>query len=163
MCNGCSILFLNTARSANKRKRKSKLETTLEVFVDKIGSALKNEDTDLLLKMQAAQHEHELKMFSMLSQFLERSSHPPQPPFYQAPMQPSQPYSARAPPTHPSPFPVVPGPSNIRPLSFLQDLNQPLLFNSAQSHSHATQSFCETLANAHDYPPAFQSEDEDEM
>ncbi|XP_021168890.2 uncharacterized protein LOC110367413 isoform X2 [Fundulus heteroclitus] len=128
----------STVRSANKRKRKSKLETTLDVFVDKIGRALKNEETDLLLKMQAAQHDHERKMFSTLSQFLERSSHPPQPPFYHTPMEPSQPYSPRAPPTHSSSFPVVSGPSNIRPLSFLQDLHQLLVFNSAHPHSHVT-------------------------
>lgn len=76
------------------------MEATLEVFADKITSAFRNEDSDLLLKMQAAQHEHDHKMFMMLSQFMERSSHPPQPPHYQAPMQSSQLYNPRHPPSH---------------------------------------------------------------
>ncbi|XP_073723504.1 uncharacterized protein [Misgurnus anguillicaudatus] len=56
--------------TARSRKRKSKMVATLEVFADKITSALKDDDTDLLLKMQAAQHEHDSKMFAMISQFM---------------------------------------------------------------------------------------------
>ncbi|KAI7803007.1 hypothetical protein IRJ41_001539 [Triplophysa rosa] len=76
--------------SAKSRKRKTKMEATLEIFTEKISSALNNtDDTELQLKMQAAQHEHGLKMLSMFTQFLARSNSPC-PPFYQAPVQPSQ-------------------------------------------------------------------------
>ncbi|KAK7162454.1 hypothetical protein R3I93_006684 [Phoxinus phoxinus] len=42
--------------SAKSRKRKTKMEATLEIFAEKISSALNNtDDTELQLKMQAAQ------------------------------------------------------------------------------------------------------------
>lgn len=66
------------------------MEATLEIFTEKISSALNNtDDTELQLKLQAAQHEHELKMLSMFTQFLTRSNSPC-PPFHQAPVQLSQ-------------------------------------------------------------------------
>lgn len=77
------LLFL-TATSAKSRKRKTKMEATLEIFAEKISSALNNtDDTEIQLKMQAAQHE--LKMLSMFTQFLARSNSP-FPPIYQAPV-----------------------------------------------------------------------------
>ncbi|XP_065151884.1 uncharacterized protein [Paramisgurnus dabryanus] len=124
--------------TCKSRKRKSKMEATLEVFADKITSALKDDDTDLLLKMQAAQDEHGSKMFAMISQFMERPIQPPQPPFYQAPTQPSQIYNSIRPPTHHSTrFPVASSPSPTQPLPFFQDLNRPLPSNN--THPHLTQ------------------------
>lgn len=44
------------------------MEATLEIFAEKISSALNNtDDTELQLKMQAAQHEHELTKCSQCS------------------------------------------------------------------------------------------------
>ncbi|XP_056116089.1 uncharacterized protein LOC130091953 [Rhinichthys klamathensis goyatoka] len=131
--------------SAKSRKRKTKMEATLEIFTEKISSALNNtDDTELQLKMQAAQHEHELKMLSMFTQFLARSNSPC-PPFYQAPVQPSQ-YNPRQLPPQPtfynftqppkfsmgSPQPPPCNETTNQPLSFLQDLAQP--FNHPPAH-----------------------------
>lgn len=144
------------------------METTLEVFADKITSAFKNEDGDLLLKMQAAQHEHDRKMFMMFTQFIERSSHPPQPPHYQAPMHSSQLYNPRHPPHHSSLFPMASAPSPTQHQSFLQDLSQPLPFNNAHPHQSLTQSIFQTPANTdqhafnlQDHSPPFRPQDED--
>lgn len=95
-------LFL-AATSSKSRKRKAKMETALEVFAEKIGSTFNNDDTELQLKVQAAQHAHEIKMFTLFSQFMERSQHFPHPPNYQAPvlppsMQPPHLYNQRQPP-----------------------------------------------------------------
>ncbi|XP_060781303.1 uncharacterized protein LOC132889127 [Neoarius graeffei] len=113
-------------------KRKSKMESTLEVFADRISKAFKAED-DLLLKLQAAQHEHDRRMFQMFAQFMDRQ--PPQP-HYQAPIyNPNYPHHSRAYPMSLSPSPTQP---------FLQDLNQPL------PHAFHPQ----------DHPPSFRPEDE---
>ncbi len=65
-----------TGPSTTRRKRKNKMESTMELFAQKIGSTLtQTDDTELQLKMQAAQHAHELRMMSMLTQFL--ASRPP--------------------------------------------------------------------------------------
>ncbi|KAM9393859.1 uncharacterized protein KZ484_005000 [Pholidichthys leucotaenia] len=151
------------------------METTLEIFADKITSALKTDDSDLLLKIQAAQHEYNLKMFSMLAQFFERS-HSPQPPFYPAAVQPSHLYSPREPP------PLYPMTSfqsqpfnetSNQPLSFLQDLAQPLSFNNAPPHpSNLSQPIRQAPANPQDlvqhasfsqaHPPSFCPPDDEE-
>lgn len=113
----------------------------------KRSAALKNtDDIELQLKMQAAQHEHELKMLSMFTQFLARSNSPC-PPFYQAPVQPSQ-YNPRQLPPQPtfynftqppkfslgSPQPPPCYETTNQPLSFLQDLAQPLPYNHPPAH-----------------------------
>lgn len=72
------------------------METTLEVFAEKISNALNTDNAELHLRMQTAEHEHELKMFSVFTQFLERSNHSQHPPFYQAPVQPPH-YNPRQP------------------------------------------------------------------
>ncbi|XP_014882870.1 uncharacterized protein LOC106944150 [Poecilia latipinna] len=151
--------------SAKNRKRKSKLEATLEVFADKISTGLKSEDADLLLKMQAAQREHELKMFTILSQFLERSNHPPQQPFYHTPMPPSQPYSPRQHPAHHSSlFPMTSAPSPTIAVSYLPDLSSPLPFNNAHPHAqNLPQPFFQTPADMRAHSPPFQFQDEDEI
>lgn len=137
------------------------METALEVFAEKIGTTF-NDDTELQLKMQAAQHAHELKMFT---QFLERSHHYPHPPNYQAPVQPPlappppvQPpsmqsphlYNPNQPPrqhshisfTQPPPFHMA-SPKSLpfshetpsHPFSFLQELSHPLPFNHCPAHT----------------------------
>ncbi|XP_060791659.1 uncharacterized protein C18orf25 homolog isoform X2 [Neoarius graeffei] len=132
---GGTVSLHPPAAPAKTRKRKSKMESTLEVFADRISKAFKAEDNDLLLKMQAAQHEHDRRMFQMFAQFMDR--HPPQP-HYQAPMyNPNYPHHSRA-------YPMSPSPSPTQPLSFLQDLNQPL------PHAFHPQ----------DHPPSFRPEDE---
>ncbi len=49
-------------------KRKSKIETTLGVFSEKISSAF--DDSELYLRKQAALNENELNMLTMFTQFL---------------------------------------------------------------------------------------------
>lgn len=178
------LLFL-TATSAKSRKRKTKMEATLEIFAEKISSALNNtDDTDLQLKMQAAQHEHELKMLSMFTQFLARSNSP-FPPIYQAPVQPSQ-YNPRQLPLQPtfynftqspkfsmgSPQPPPCNQTTNQPLSFLQDLAQP--FNHPPAHPpDLPQSFSQVSAHpqgpaqqpfsqASGHPPFYQPPDDEE-
>ncbi|KAM9306986.1 protein ARK2N isoform 1-T2 [Pholidichthys leucotaenia] len=164
------------ATSAKSRKRKPKMETTLEIFADKITSALKTDDSDLLLKMQAAQHERDLKMLSMLTQFIERSHHSPQPPFYQAAVQLSHLYNPREPPPL---YPMASSQSqpfnetSNQPLSFLQDLAQPLCFNNAPPHpSNLIQPVRQAPANPQDpvqhasfsqaHPPSYHPPNDEE-
>lgn len=141
-------LFL-AATSSKSRKRKAKMETALEVFAEKIGSTFNNDDTELQLKVQAAQHAHEIKMFTLFSQFMERSQHYPHPPNYQAPvlppsMQPPHLYNQRQPPPQHSHSSFTQAPpfhmASLQSLpfshetpnqsfSFLQELSQPQPFN----------------------------------
>ncbi|XP_076738760.1 uncharacterized protein LOC143417001 [Maylandia zebra] len=124
--------------SAKSRKRKSKMESTLEIFADKITSALKNDESELLLKMQAAQHEHDLKVLSMLTQLITRQ----QPPFYQQAVQAPHLYCpTQSSVIHSPPYPMASSQSPLfemsnQSLSFQQDLAQPLPFGNALSPSH---------------------------
>ncbi|XP_049444045.1 bromodomain-containing protein 4-like [Epinephelus fuscoguttatus] len=152
-------------KSSKSRKRKTKMETALEVFAEKIGSTFNKDDTELQLKMQAAQHAHEIRMFTLFSQFMERSHHYPHPPNYQAPVQPpkAQPPPVQPPSMQPShlynqiqPLPqhshssfTQPPPFHMaspqplpfshetpnHPFSFLQGLSQPLPFNQSPAHT----------------------------
>ncbi|XP_011480345.1 uncharacterized protein LOC105355304 [Oryzias latipes] len=150
--------------TARSRKRKSRMEATLEVFANKITSALKQDDTDILLKMQAAQHEHERKMFTMMTQFMERSFQPPQPPLYQAPIHRSRVYSPIRSSTPSTQFPVASSPSPFPPVPFFQDLNR-LPFNNAHQHPHLNQSFYQapghTQAFNEDHLPPSQCKDDE--
>lgn len=102
-------------------------------------------------------------MFAMISQFMERSTQPPQPPFYQAPIQL---YNPIHPTHHSSQFPVASSPSPTQPLPFFQDLNQALPFNNTP---RLTQSFFQAPANTQgqqafnnkDHHPSFQSEEDE--
>lgn len=69
-----TIIFTET--SAKSRKRKLKMESTLEIFAEKITSALMTDESDLLLMMQATQHEHDLKVLSMSTQPITRQHSP---------------------------------------------------------------------------------------
>lgn len=108
--------------------------------------------------MQAAQQEHDCTMFTLLTQFLDRSQHIPQPPFYQAPVQPSQLYNPIQPPPHHSPlYTMASSPSlqfnetSNHPLSFLQDLDQPLPFSNAPPHPRSlSQSLKQAPVNPQD-------------
>ncbi|CAM4569479.1 unnamed protein product [Leuciscus chuanchicus] len=65
-----------TGPSTTRRKRKNKMESTIELFAQKIASTLSQTDAaEFQLKLQAAQQAHELRMMSMFTQFL--SSRPP--------------------------------------------------------------------------------------
>lgn len=131
-----TILFTHT--SAKSRKRKSKMESTLEIFADKITSALKNDESELLLKMQAAQHEHDLKVLYMLTQLITRQ----QPPFYQQAVQAPHLYCpTQSSVIHSPPYPMASSQSPLfemsnQSLSFQQDLAQPLPFGNALPPSH---------------------------
>ncbi|CAI5689075.1 unnamed protein product [Oreochromis niloticus] len=124
--------------SAKSRKRKSKMESTLEIFADKITSALKNDESELLLKMQAAQHEHDLKVLSMLTQLITRQ----QPPFYQQAVQVPHLYCpTQSSLIHSTPYPMAstqspPFEMSNQSLSFQQDLAQPLPFGNSLPPSH---------------------------
>lgn len=68
----------------NSRKRKSKMEATLDVFAKKMVEVLQH-DNEVLIQMQAAQHTHEMKMMSYLAQLMAPKPQPvlnsPPPPF----------------------------------------------------------------------------------
>ncbi|XP_023821919.1 uncharacterized protein LOC105358414 [Oryzias latipes] len=134
--NGSSTSTAST--SARSRKRKSKMEATLDAFANKITTALKEDDTDILLKMQAAQHEHEKKMFAMMTRFMERSF--PLPQSHQAPMNSSHLYSPIPSPTPFTRFPVASSPSPTPRRPFFPDLNR-LPFNNTFQHPHINQPF----------------------
>ncbi|XP_058600939.1 uncharacterized protein LOC131520599 [Onychostoma macrolepis] len=71
-----------TGASSTRRKRKNKMEATMDVFAKNIKEALsQSDDTELQLKLQAAQHAHKLKMMTLFTQFLAgRQAYQP-PPF----------------------------------------------------------------------------------
>lgn len=122
------------------------METTLECFAEKISESLKSDDS-ILLKMQEAQHEHDRKMFIMLTQYLDRASQAQQPPFYQVPMQPSQPYTPQHPPSQHStlyPSSLQFNNTSTHTTSVLQELSQPLPYNTPAY----TQSFGHPSANS---------------
>ncbi|XP_014826200.1 PREDICTED: uncharacterized protein LOC106905736 [Poecilia mexicana] len=124
--NSCASSTSTGSTSAKNRKRKSKLEATLEVFADKISTALKSEDADLLLKMQAAQHEHS----SWRDQTTLHSNH--------FTILQCRPHSLTAQDsillTIPQ-FPMTSAPSPTIAVSYLQDLSSPLHFNNAHPHA----------------------------
>ncbi|KAK2855505.1 hypothetical protein Q7C36_007374 [Tachysurus vachellii] len=156
--------------SAKSRKRKTKMEATLEIFTEKISSALNNtDDTELQLKLQAAQHEHELKMLSMFTQFLARKL-PPQPTFYNFTQLPTFGMGSLQPPPC--------NETTNQPLSFLHDLAQPLPFNlphvhppdvpqplsqvSAQPQRPAQQPFSQASGHPPFYRPPDDNDDDDD-
>lgn len=184
------FLFL-AATSSKSRKRKAKMETALEVFAEKIGSTFNNDDTELQLKVQAAQHAHEIKMFTLFSQFMERSQHYPHPPDYQAPVQPPtaqpppvQPPSmqpphlynqrqpppqhshssfTRAPPFHMASLQSLPF-SHETPnqsFSFVQELSQPLPFNHSPAHTPDPAPPFTSTRQASAHPPFSRPLDDD--
>ncbi|XP_042578926.1 leucine-rich repeat extensin-like protein 5 [Cyprinus carpio] len=102
-----------------RRKRKNKLESTMDVFSKTIKEALSQaDDTELQLKLQAAQHAHELKMMTLFTQFLAGR------PSYQPPPHPGH-------ATGSSYYP-----DQVHPPRFSQDFSHPGPFTQDHTHNH---------------------------
>ncbi|KAK2817842.1 hypothetical protein Q7C36_021775 [Tachysurus vachellii] len=132
--------------SAKSRKRKTKMEATLQIFTEKISSALNNtDDTELQLKL----------------------SNSPWPPFYQAPVQPSQ-YNPRKLPPQPTfyNFTQLPtfGMGSPQPPPCNETTNQPLSFLqvSAQPQGPAQQPFSQASGHPPFYRPPDDNDDDDD-
>lgn len=116
-----------------RRKRKNKLESTMDVFSKTIKEALSQaDDTELQLKLQAAQHAHKLKMMTLFTQFLAGR------PSYQPPPHPGH-------ATGSSYYP-----DQVHPLRFSQDFSHPGPFTP----DHTRQSFPQN--DGHPCPPFYQ-------
>ncbi|CAM4730722.1 unnamed protein product [Leuciscus chuanchicus] len=98
----CSLsknICLFTGALTTCRKRKNKLESTMDVFSKTIKEALSQaDDTELQLKLQAAQYAHELKMMTLFTQFLAGI------PSYQPPPHPGHATGFSQDFSHPAPF-----------------------------------------------------------
>uniref|UniRef100_A0A0E9WXY4 Uncharacterized protein n=1 Tax=Anguilla anguilla TaxID=7936 RepID=A0A0E9WXY4_ANGAN len=139
------------------------MESTVEVFGQKIKESLSQmDDTKLQLKLQSAQHAHELRMMTLFTQFLAgRRSHQPEMPLlhlghttqsssYPDHVHPplfGQDY-ARAPPFHQD---------HVRPPPFHQDHTLPI-----PNDAHPLPPFYQDYASAgpshHSHPPFIQED-----
>lgn len=109
-----------------KRKRKNKTESVVELFAQKISSTLsQTDDSELQLKLQAAQHTHELRMMSMFTQFLASRQPPPVP--QSIPDQAHPPWfdHTRPPPFHPNQSHTAPFHPGYSHTHFTQDYTRP--------------------------------------
>ena len=138
------MYFTGTTAS---RRRKTKMEATLDVFAKKMGDVLEK-DNDFLLQMQAAQHKHEMHMMSILTQMVNQ----PQPPTHQYSHQPQLQTShySQIPPSH-SPFPPGTSQQSQQPP---QSFFMPAYQQPSTCMSHSQPSFLRELEDPC-YPPPF--------